>query len=154
MRRLKTPHGFISAERIAEGVPINPKLPPAFEDTANEERPASHRKFWHVPFIVTETVERLDAYYAERADKWADEGREHWTKARPEWLSAWPSGTRYEVRCLDGGAWDRATSWGMFPSLEAALSCAHGGPRWRGESHRGEEQSAPRLHQVNGAIEA
>lgn len=137
MPRLKTQHGFIAAERIADGVPINPKLPPRFDDTSNEWRPPSHRKFWNVPFIVTETVEALDAYYAGRTDDYAEAGRKLWIGGRETWMAAWPSGTRYEVRCLDGGAWDRATSWGMFSSLEAALDCAHGGPGWRRKANDG-----------------
>lgn len=122
--RLRTPQGVIVAERIINGVPINPRLPEHFDATANEDRPASHRKFWHRPYIVTDTVEALDAFYAGRTDAYADEGRHRWIEGRKQWLAAWPSGTRYTVRCLDGGAWDRSTNWGSFATLEAALAVA------------------------------
>lgn len=131
MKRLHTAQGYIFADQVVDGVPVNPRLPAAFDDTANDYRPDSHRKFWNVPFIVTETVENLDAFYAGRTDDYAEGGRRIWTEGRETWLKAWPSGTRYEVRCLDGGAWDRATSWGMFPSLDAALDVARSGPSWR-----------------------
>lgn len=41
------------------------------------------------------------------------------------------SNLRYEVRCLDGGAWDRSTYWGTFGSIEEAIDCALHGPVWR-----------------------
>ena len=122
MKRLNTGRGYIFAEDVVQGVPINPKLPEGFDSTPNDDRPDAHRKFWGVPYIVTESVERQDAYFEGRTDQWADEGRTWWKeKGRPGWMEAWPSGVRYEVRCLDGGAWDRSTGWGMFASLEAAL---------------------------------
>ena len=122
MKRLNTGRGYIFAEDVVDGVPINPQLPPAFDQTPNDERPDAHRKFWGVPYIVTETVERLDAYYSDRVDKWAEEGRAWWRdKGRPDWLQAWPDGVRYTVRCLDGGAWDRSTNWGSYPTLKGAL---------------------------------
>lgn len=124
-------HTF-AAEDCVDGVLINPTLPERFDHTTNETRPASHAKWWNRPFIVTETVEQLDTFYAERTDEYADEGRREWQeKGRVSWMKTWPSGTRYETRCLDGGAWDRSTSWGMFASLEEALACARSGPRWR-----------------------
>ena len=126
MKRLKTPHGYIDCEAVADGVPVNPRLPARFNDTPNEDRPDSQRKFWHQPYIQTETVEDLDRMYAERTDAYADAGRERWKAARPQWMEAWPTGTRYEVRCLDGGAWDRSTSWGMFATLAEAVACAKG----------------------------
>lgn len=122
MKRLNTGRGYIFAEDVVDGVPINPQLPPDFDQTPNDERPDAHRKFWGVPFIVTETTERLDAYHSERADKWAEEGRAWWRdQGRPGWLQAWPGGVRYEVRCLDGGAWDRSTAWGCYATLKGAL---------------------------------
>lgn len=124
--RLRTPHGVIVAEQIINGVPVNPRLPEHFDATPNEDRPALHLKFWHRPYIVTDTVEQLDAFYAGRTDQYADEGRERWIEGRKQWMAAWPSGTRYSVRCLDGGAWDRSTSWGAFATLEAALAVAGG----------------------------
>lgn len=127
MKRLRTPHGYIFAEQIVDGVPVNPKLPEAFDSTPNEDRPDSHRKFWHRPFVQSFSVEYWDAFYAERTDQWAEEGRRRWAEeGRRTWMEFWPTGTRYDVRCLDGGAWDRSTAWGAFASLEAAVACAKG----------------------------
>jgi hypothetical protein len=96
-------YGF-RCDAIVDGVPVNPRLPRDFDSTANEERPEDHRVWWDVPFVQT---------YAD---------------AHPKFLEAWPSGTRYDLRCLDGGAWDRPTCWGMFGSLEEAVAQAPRGP--------------------------
>ena len=104
----------------AVGVPFNPTLPPDFDDTPNERRPASHRQWWNRPFISPYTTETWDAHYAQLAEgvqrEWANSGR-------AQWMAAWPSGIRYDVRCLDGGAWDRSTNWGSFATLDEALAC-------------------------------
>ncbi len=126
MKRLRTHHGDIFAEQIVDGIPVNPKLPEAFDSTPNDERPDSHRKFWGQPYIQTYTVDFWDRYYANRTDQWAEEGRRHWAEGRQRWMEAWPTGTRYDVRCLDGGAWDRSSAWGAFASLAAAIACAKG----------------------------
>ncbi len=121
-------------------VPFNPSLPKKFDSTPNEARPAHHRHWWYRPFIRTETIDRLDAFYRDRTDEYAEAGRKLWAKDRAAWLAAWPRGIRYEVRCLDGGAWDRSTSWGMFATLEEALVCVESGPAWvaRARAARGE----------------
>lgn len=87
-------------------VPIDPKLPPRFDKTPNDERPPSHQRWWNRPYIVTEV-------FTGTSDD-----------ARKNWLSAWPTGKRYDVRCLDGGSWDRSTWRGSFSTLDAALACA------------------------------
>lgn len=119
--------GFTKRQYIIEeqyrGVPINPKLPKNFDNTPNDVRPASHQKWWFMPFIETDTVQELDAYYAGRTDEYAEKGREMWKEGRNNWMKAWPTGTRYTARCLDGGAWDRSTNWGMFASLDEAIRC-------------------------------
>jgi hypothetical protein len=93
-------------------IPINPRLPARFDSTPNDARPASHMKWWGRPFIQTfgpgNALGDLTG------------------PAREQWYRAWPSGVRYDVRCLDGGAWDRPTCWGMFATLEDALACARG----------------------------
>lgn len=126
LQKYKIGRLVFQAENMVDGVLINPELPARFDNTPNDWRPASHQRWWHRPFIQTETVEALDRYYAERTDQWAEEGRKQWRSGRVGWLQAWPSGTRFEVRCLDGGAWDRSTCWGMFRTLEEAIACAHG----------------------------
>jgi hypothetical protein len=84
----------MQAEQIIDVIPVNPKLPKGFYGTANAARPSSHATWWHRPFV------RI--------------------VANP----AWPGGLRYDVCCLDGGAWDRPTAWGWFGTLEAAIACA------------------------------
>ena len=129
MKRFQTMQGAtITARNVIEGIAIDPKLPIRFDFTLNHERPKSHLKFANRPFIVTETVEALDAFYAGRTDIHADHEREEWAACgRQQWMGAWPTGTRYEVRCLDGRCCDRSTSWGMFSTLAEALACAKGG---------------------------
>jgi len=104
-----------TAEQCVEGVLVNPVLPPAFDQTPNDARPDSHARFWHRPYIVTYSDAVSSCARCSEAEK---------EQMRRQWLEAWPSGTRYDVRCLDGGAWDRSTSWGAFATLEAALACA------------------------------
>ncbi len=118
------------ARQVVDGILIDPKLPADFENTPNDER-RGQEKFWNVPFIVTDDVAALDAFYAGRTDEHAAAGLAHWQSegGRAAWLKAWPSGMRYETRCLDGGAWDRSTSWGMFPTLAQAIHCAKTGER-------------------------
>ncbi len=97
-------HTFRAAA-LVDGVLIDPELPAGFDDTANEERDPAHRVFEDLPFIRrTESLE-------------------------PGFLQAWPAGVRFDVRCLDGGAWDRSTVWGMFGTLSAAVECARAGRR-------------------------
>lgn len=114
---------FQAEDRI-DGILINPKLPRHFDSTPNESRPENHMKWWYRAYITTQTIETLDAYYANRDDDYANQGREYWKGARKQWLKSWPSGTSHQVRCLDGGAWDRSSSWGAFAELKDALACA------------------------------
>ena len=109
---------YVAKDQV-DGVLIDPELPPSFDDTPNEERPEAHQKWWDFPFIRTQTLAELDAQIAK--SQVSTEEKVRW---RAEWLKSWPHGTRYDVRCLDGGAWDRSTGWGMFPTLEEAVRCA------------------------------
>lgn len=102
----------MKAEQVIEGIPVNPVLPKRFYGTDNRKRPNS--PWWHVPYV------RITSCPFE-------EGSEHLAK----WLEAWPSGNRFDVYCLDGGAWDRPTAWGKFGTLEEAVRCARVGPAWR-----------------------
>ena len=86
-------------------IPVNPQLPEGFDCTPNSERPESHDQWWFKPFIVTVGFS-------------GDESQ------RSRWMNAWPAGTRFDVRMLDGGAWDRSTCKGNFSSLDEALSYA------------------------------
>lgn len=88
-------------------LPVNPELPARFSNTPNHARPRTHDFWWDQPYIETE-------YYTGPDER------------RAEWLKWWPEGVRYDVRCLDGGAWDRPTCWGMFATLADAVACARG----------------------------
>jgi hypothetical protein len=92
---------------VLADVPVDPELPPDFDSTPNDARPAGHAVWWDRPYIVTNTL-----------------GDGHTEGTRAAWLAVWPSGTRYDVRCLDGGAWDRSTSWGSFATLDEAIARA------------------------------
>lgn len=109
MKTMTLEGGEVHAADIIDGVPVDPVLPADFDDTRNEDRPESHQIWWELPFIVTQKGEG-DA-----------------------WLKAWPSGVRYDTRCLDGGAWDRSTFWGAFATVAEAVECAKLGPVWRRE---------------------
>lgn len=85
-------------------IPINPELPEDFDCTPNDARPESHMLWWDKPYIVTEVRPRLVPVYS--------------------WLTHWPEGVRYDVRVLDGGAWDRSTCKGSFQRLNQALEFA------------------------------
>lgn len=82
------------AENCIDGILINPQLPDNFDNTDNSERPDDQEKWWYRPFVVAEEHE------------------------------SYQNGIRYDVRCLDGGAWDRSTGYGFFSDLDTALKCA------------------------------
>ena len=119
-------------QTLTEGIPINPKLRSDFDHTDNDERdPLETSDWWGRPFIRTEnwedSAESWEAH-TERLkqspgmdipEKQAYEMQQ--AASKQSWLETFPSGIRYEVRCLDGGAWDRSTNWGMVGSLEEAL---------------------------------
>lgn len=122
-----------------QNIAINPPLRADFDNTPNEERSQTEiDDWWDQPFIVTCTWEehQTDQNYNDFKTRLKSYGlarltiqpREEWEKDREnwklDWYKAYPSGMRFEVRCLDGGAWDRATSWGFFRTLEEAMQCA------------------------------
>lgn len=118
------------AEQRVNGVLINPKLPKGFDSTPNEARTASHQKWWNRPYIETMSADDWETFYKSCDDEYAEKRWRDWEAGgRQKWFDAWPTGVRYDVRCLDGGAWDRSTCWGMFASLEEALVCASVGGR-------------------------
>ena len=46
-------------------------------------------------------------------------------KDEKKWREWWPdNGIRYDVRILDGGAWDRTTNKGNYKTLEEAMEVA------------------------------
>lgn len=99
-----TDEDLIEAFLAIEGVPIDPELPKNWDNIAHESRPDCHRKIWGKPYIVIQ--KRPQGF------------------SQSEWLGFWPLGVRYDVRCLDGGAWDRSTGCGCFSTLEESLAKA------------------------------
>ena len=78
-----------NGERIAHAgseFPLDPVLPPNFDDTPNDERSEKELEtWWERPFIQT-----------------GHDGK-------------------FDVRCLDGGAWDRSTWYCTADSVEEAI---------------------------------
>lgn len=109
---------------IQDGVCINPQLREYFDTTPNEEREDLEiSDWWDRPYIQTTTWAQMPPLNGTPEEIEAKHAK---------WLESFPNGTRYDVRCLDGGAWDRSTWWGTTTTLEAALDIAHNGPeRWR-----------------------
>ncbi|SFC82877.1 hypothetical protein SAMN05428997_11247 [Bosea sp. CRIB-10] len=70
-------------------IPLDPKLPKAFDATANEDRSkAQLDQWWDRPYGVTRADGRID------------------------------------VRCLNGGTWDRSTYLGTAADYDAACALA------------------------------
>lgn len=115
---------------IVDGVCIDPDLRWDFNITPNEDREQKEiDDWWEVPYITTQGFMR-DTYreYAVRCSGELD-SEDVWLQKRADELKRWgesfPDGFRYDVRCLDGGAWDRSTKLGHFSSLEDALKFIH-----------------------------
>ena len=128
----------------ADRFPLNPTLRKWFDNTPNEQRERLEvTHWWDLPFIVADTWEHTVAHAREHGARLRAEGVEYarseeqieadLAKQKISWFETWPSGTRYEVRCLDGGAWDRSTHWGMVATLEEAIEKCAAGPVWRRE---------------------
>ena len=108
-------------------LPVNPRLPPKFDDTPNDARPRSHDFWWDRPFIRSWSIDDFPRPHL-------IDFPETLAEVRTAWLHAWPSGLRFDVRCLDGGAWDRSSVWGIFGTLDEAIACVRsGGPSWLGK---------------------
>jgi hypothetical protein len=114
------------ANRCIKGILVDPKLPKGFDFTPNDQRPQSHQKFFGLPYIVSYC--EAGFYLAKHTDEYAEQRRAYWEAIGcDEWFKAWPNGIRFDVHCLDGGAWDRPTYWGCFATLAEALECAKAG---------------------------
>src|SRR5690348_9693118 len=95
-------------------IPLDPKLPDAFDYTPNEERSKEELdEWWDKPFGVTMEDGRID------------------------------------VRCLNGGAWDRPTHLGVAEDYEAACALAEK-EMWRWNAYR----SRPSLRAHTGRFHA
>ena len=93
---------IVQAADIVDGVLVDPIQPGDFDSTDNKSRPFTHAVWWGVPFIRTHRPEN----------------------PTDEFLNEFPNGIQIELRCLDGGAWDRSTWWGRFSSIHAAVAFA------------------------------
>lgn len=101
----------------APGIPLNPVQRADFDCTPNEQRDPLEVQDWAGVFYI-QTYTPAPQFIAAEQD-------------RARWLSAWPEGVRYDVRCLDGGAWDRSTNRGSFPTLALAVAAIEGRQRKR-----------------------
>ncbi|EGQ8679275.1 hypothetical protein V6957_004298 [Vibrio parahaemolyticus] len=116
---------------VVQGIFINPHLRNDFDYTPNEEREELETEHWYGrPYIVTdefksetydEFVSRMSKIDPEYIPESKADFKERMTLYKQSWYEAYPSGIRYEVRCLTGGAWDRSSSQGMFASLNDAV---------------------------------
>lgn len=108
-----------TAESCVDGVLVNPRLPVMFDQMPNEERPASQGKWWHRPFIVA---------CSEPVSPHAQCGEAEKERMRQQWFQSWSSGTRYDVRCLDGFFLQPGSRRGVREVISPAPDIY---PRWR-----------------------
>ncbi len=98
-------HYYLNQVNVVDGIPINPNMRSEFDNTNNELRDEKEISDWlGKPYIVTCENEH------------------------------WEGGTRYDVRCLTFGAWDRSSMQGQFNNLDEALSLAKEKPQLYDES--------------------
>ncbi len=119
---------------LIKGVPFNPSLPDGFSSTPHDERdPQEVRDWWGRSYIQQYTWAEMTEAYSDYLNRVETFGLEPQTHAeflkdqeaqRVSWFESWPTGVRYDVRCLDGGAWDRPTGISMVGTLEEALMIA------------------------------
>jgi hypothetical protein len=117
-----------------DGIYINPQLPEDFDITPHDERDEDMNWWWDKPYILVNELEQEsweEHYYRLKACDWSDEligTKKDWLKYLKEqkenWYKNFPLGFRYEVRVLDGGAWDRSSWKGTFNNFDEALAIA------------------------------
>lgn len=102
-------------------IPTNPTLPAYFDDTPHHLRTSIElHKWWGRPFICTASAEKLYG------------NDERYAQFKAEFLIHYPEGVRYDVRCLDGGAWDRSSAIAACKTqAEAMLIARHYIPLYR-----------------------
>jgi len=121
--------------KVIDGIQVNPELPEMFDNTPNEERsPEEVDQWWDVPYILMDEFYVPDANYADFVARMSgfgqpvDESETEYNSRIEEqrcwWNEKYPTGYRFTVRCLDGGAWDRSTNYGCFGALDDAIRCA------------------------------
>jgi len=121
---------YYSNQTLIEGIPIEPVMRYYFDMTPNDERPrAEINDWWDKPYITVQGFIR-DTYkeYLERMKDFETEREEEFNERKQkelkEWFEIFKDGYRYDVRCLNGGAWDRSLNLGNFDNLEDALALA------------------------------
>ena len=97
---------------------VDPILPRNFDNTANEMRPRPHDFWWMRPYVATYSADKM---WPESDESIESSSRQ---EERGAWHKVWPGGIRYDVRRLDGGAWDRSTFHASFATLESAVEKA------------------------------
>tara|TARA_R110001592_G_scaffold221139_2_gene475827 strand:+ start:33910 stop:34368 length:459 start_codon:yes stop_codon:yes gene_type:complete len=123
---------------VAPNVPLNPVMRGDFDMTPNTDRdPLEIEHWWGIPYIVTFPYEMTDRSYQAYLDRLKTYGIANidteidWLRREEErknsWFKKWPSGVRFDVRCLTGGAWDRSSSIAMVESLAKAILVATAG---------------------------
>lgn len=132
-------HLYGAQKEFAGGFPLNPILRTCFDVTPNDLREDIELvNWWGKPYIKTDT-HTIESYaeYKSRVSDYEDFDIQPETQfnaeqieRRKKWLKAWPSGTRYEARCLNGGAWDRSSSLGMCSTLEQAITLCENAPEY------------------------
>ena len=96
--KITTIFSIWNKRNIINGVHVNPELPAQFDAYPNERRPYAEVEDWqNRAYIRAETM--IDS----------ENNRVY---------------LRFDIRCLDGGAWDRSTWKGTSESLEEAIRIA------------------------------
>jgi hypothetical protein len=124
----------------APNIPINPNLRTDFDSTPNDVRDELEiQHWWMKPYIVAVHYQVLDRDYAAFVDRlqsynagggsFSIMSKVEWSAQiadlKDRWFKAWPSGVRYDVRCLNGGSWDRSSGIGMYATLDEAIEAAN-----------------------------
>ncbi|WP_198266662.1 hypothetical protein [sulfur-oxidizing endosymbiont of Gigantopelta aegis] len=131
-------HRPIKQKRIVRGVCVNPVLRDDFDYTPNDARPNQEvQDWWGRAFVIESEYYAPDASYEDYMERMASydmdysvESKEEWAertdKSRRLFEEKFPTGKRYDVRVLDGGAWDRSTWKATVATLDEAVNIAIG----------------------------
>ena len=121
---------------LIDGILVNPIEPDYMDFKEVNKRSKEHLdEWWEKPFIRTEAFTQTDNSYEEYEERLKDcsidletkeEFNQRMIEMKKKWHECWNGGVRYDVRILDGGAWDRTTKKGSYASLEEALIVAKG----------------------------
>jgi len=119
---------------------VNPKVPSFMDSKDINDRSESHlAKWFNRAYIRTqdfgednyqEYCERMaytqeEDYQGEYKLDTEEEFNTRRAKDLKSWCEHWgDDGIRYDVRILDGGAWDRTTNKGNYKTLEEAMEVA------------------------------